>query len=313
MKYLRDCDPRFQHLGLKVGSFLILLVLILALMIGILGWRQDAFRSTVIYTTEPERADPLHPGMDVTLHGIRIGRVTTVDLNAEGRPIVTLRIRESATGWLHRNARVVLTGVDFLGTPFLNIDPGTAESGPLPPGSILPFEREMSFGEAAVKIEEQLRPVIAATAELMESLNRPDGDVRRSIAELRALSESLGREIPPALVDLRATASSSRRLLDDFLNEESDLQSAQKSLRTTTTEIEQHLPEMLARLEKSLESLRRTTDEIERATTTSSPEMQKLIARSGEAVNKADRLISDVRKIWFMKIFLPRQKPQAED
>ncbi len=312
MKQFLDFDPRFRHLGLKVGVFLTLLVLILALMTGVLVWRQDLFAPAVYFQVRPERADAILPGMDVTLHGIRVGRVISVSLGTDGKPEMQLRVREQAAKWLYSDATVRLCGLDFFSSPFLALLPGQPNSGELSPNTELPFEREHTIGEIASKVEEQLRPVISETALILEELNRPDGDLLSSLANLRMVSSSLAAGVPLVLEETQLAASSGRQFMEILASDESDLSLSGENLKVLTEEFRTRMPALLQRAGRSLAAMERSTAILEKTLVTSSNDIQLTVKKSGAVTQKAETLLDDIRNVWFMKAFLPRkQKTQS--
>lgn len=211
MKYLQERDPRFQYLGLKVGSFVAFFVLLVLIMAAMLGWRQDLFQSSVRFRISPGRADAIFPGMNVTMHGIRVGRVQQVAFDKGGQPRVTLRIRRQAAEWLRSDAEAVLSGTGPLATPYIDLVPGSADKGPLADDAELPFRREASLGEMLSGLEAQMRPVIAQASSFLDELNRADGDLRMSIAGLRSFTDTLNEDVPPVLSDTEKAIGSLRR------------------------------------------------------------------------------------------------------
>jgi len=308
MKYLRQTDPRFQHLGLKVGGFLLLLGLLLALMLGILAWRQDLFQAKVLLETKPLRAEGLSRGMDVTLHGIRVGRVLLVELGPDGLPVVRFEVREQAAQWLRADASVRLSGLDPLGTPFLNLEPGSPDTTALRPGTVLPFTRELTLGETTAELEKQLRPVIEQAAALVDDLSKPDGDVRMTLSNLRTVTDSAAAEVPETLKDARLSAREGRVFLEELLSEDGDIAKVRQDMTGITGALDDSIPKLLAELETSLASLRRTVAEVEGTTKASSPEIKELISSSRQAATQAEELLSDIRQIWFVKLFAPRKR-----
>ena len=312
MKYLNESDPRFQHLGLKVASFLSTIVVLLLVMAALLGWRQDFFVSTVVYRSKPGQADAIFPGMDVTMRGIHVGRVVAVGFDAAGQPEIMLRVREKPTVWLRADAVARLTGMDPLATPFIDLIPGTSDRPPLPPGSLIPFERELSFAETANRIQKELSPVVAAAAELVGELNRPGGDVRETLRDVHELSRSFAREGPPILLDLQVSAAAARAFVTEMTATDADLRKTVGHLHAISERLDRKMPEMLDKLDASLTALHAATSEIRRTTHATAPQVQELMADSETAVKKADELVSDFRRIWIFKFLAPRKERAAD-
>lgn len=308
MKYLRQTDPRFQHLGLKVGGFLLVLGILLAAMLVVLAWRQDLFLAKMILETRPQRAEGLSRGMDVTIHGIRVGRVLEVELDTDGLPLVRFEVRERAAKWLRADASVRLGGLGPLESPFLDLRPGTSEASALREDTILPFTRDLTLGETTAELEKQLRPVIEQAAALVNELSRPEGDVRTTLANLRTVTDAAASEVPSTLEDARISARESREFLQDLLAEEGDVAKVRRDITAISSALDESIPRLLAEVETSLASLRRTVADVEGTTKASTPEIRELISSSKEAAMQAEQLLSDIRQIWFVKMFTPRNK-----
>lgn len=312
MRYLEDSDPRFRRLGLKVGSFLTVLVLLLVLMAGILGWRQDLFEPVAYFRVSPGDAATIVPGMDVTFQGIRVGRVHKVWLDDGGEPRVTLRVKRRAAQWLHADASAVLAGQGPLETPFVELQAGSPDKPVLADDAELPFRREASLGELASTLEEQLRPLIDAGSKLIGDLNRPEGDLQLTLAGLRSLTGTMVSEIPPTLADARQTALTTREYLAEITSDKSDVAQLRAHLQSVGEEVDKRLPALLSEAEKTLESLRKTTAQLDKSVATSAPQFEELIKRSSEAALKAETLIGDFRKAWLMKVLLPKSAPAKD-
>ena len=312
MKYLQESDPRFQYLGLKVISFLAGLVILLLVMAALLGWRQDFFVSTVVYRAKPGRADAIFPGMDVTLRGIHVGRVIAVDFDEAGEPEITMRVRAKPTIWLRADAVARLTGMDPLATPFIDLVPGSNDQPPLLVGAMMPFERELSFGETATRIQQELSPVITAASQLMAELNGPEGDLRNAIRDVHELSGSLARDVPPILRDLQVSASTASGFLTEVTAADADLRCTTRHFLSISDSLDRKLPDLMIKLDQSLTSLRSTTAELQRVTHSASPQVDTLVRQSGDVVKKADDLLADTRKIWIFKLLAPHREKPAE-
>lgn len=311
MKYLRENDPRFQYLGLKVGGFLAVLLILLLVMAALLGWRQDFFQPTVAYYAKVGRADAIFPGMEVALRGIRVGRVADVRFDDTGIPEITMRVQERSAIWLRQDAVAWLKGLDPLGTPYIDLSPGDEAAPPLEPGTVLPFERESTLGELASAVEAQLRPVIEDAAKFVEELSRADGDIRQAVANIRELTTALAGEVPPMLGDLRQSAATSRAFLNDFTAEEGDLRQSTKHLAAISSELDERLPAMLGDLEKALASMRELTTELQNSAQAASPKVLALLEQSTETAAKAEELMTDLRRVWFIRMVLPRRPPEG--
>ena len=311
MKYLRQTDPRFQYLGSKVGLFLFLLGFAIIVMLGSLAWQQDIFARVVYLRTAPEHAQDVTPNMEVKLHGIRVGRVQSVLLDDRGKPLVVLKVKKKDADWLTDEASVRLSGVEPLGTPYLALQTGQGQ-GEWPEEQLLQFDRDLNFGETMTAIQNELKPVIAQMASLMTILSSEDGEVRRTLRNVAGLSEDIARRVPALLLNTEEALGATNTIVTQLAAEEGELFRTLRSASGMSSEVEDRLPTLIAEMEASVASLRRTMAEIETTTKNASPEVTELITTSRETAKKADRFLSDLRQIWFLKMFFPRQQPPEE-
>lgn len=305
MKYLQHSDPRFRNLGYKVGGFLLVVLVLVLVMAVLMGWRRDFFQAMEFFESYPRRAEQLTPGMDVTLHGIRVGRVVSVDLDEEGKPKMTLRLRKNVVRWLSADASLLLMGLEPLGDPYIAIEPGKKETGRLEAGMVLPFERSLTIGETIAKLEEEVTPVIHEAFRFVQDLSRPEGEIKKSLGDIQLISASLTQDLPVLLRDARQTAQMTRELLEEVQSKDGDVRKTRESLLAIASSVDRSLPGMIESVEGSLGSLRRTTAQIENATKVSTTELQELVRTSQLTSEKADSLIEDFRKIWILKLLMP--------
>jgi ABC-type transporter Mla subunit MlaD len=306
MRPLVDLDPRFQHLGLKVGSFFILFLVLLLIMLGMFIWRQDLLVSSIEFYVRPDRADAIHPGMDVTLHGIRVGRVTRLDLGSDGLPEMTLRVRKDSAKWIRSDAVVRLSGLDFFNTPFLAILPGSKDCPPAQDGTQLPFDRELTIGEIASKLEAQISPLIADVGKFLNELKHPEGPILSSLRSVRSIANALEKDVPGLLEESRAAAAAARSLLEEMNSESGDLRVSAAKARAMADEISERLPILLDHTQRTLASAEASAKILEKTLAASSQDVQLTVKKSVVLVDKADSLVDDVRKIWLLKMLLPR-------
>lgn len=305
MKYLQNSDPRFRNLGYKVSIFFAVVISLLVVMAFLMGWRRDFFQPMDYFECRPARAEKLTPGMDITLHGIRIGGVVSVDLDERGKPKMVFRIRRDAVRWLHADASLLLEGLEPLGDPHLAIAPGSDDAGELLAGSVLPFERNLTIGETVAKLNDEIMPVVHEASRFVKELSQPEGEVQKSVTNIRLISESLTRELPELLADARSSARLVREELENVRKEGGDIAQTRAHLLGITSSLDKSLPGMIQSAQGSLASLGRTSAQIEAATKVSASELQELVRTSQLTTEKADGLIEDFRKIWILKLLMP--------
>ncbi|OAK55555.1 MCE family protein [Rhodococcoides kyotonense] len=97
---------------------------------------------TVSYTAEFSGVEGLRDGNDVTLAGVRVGRVDDVDFTtAADRSTAVVRFSVQKAVAVPQNITAAIRYGDMLGARYLALDPPTEPSGALPDGGTIPLER----------------------------------------------------------------------------------------------------------------------------------------------------------------------------
>lgn len=317
MSVLRSSDPRFRHLGWKILAFIAIGVGFFVFFAFALMGRMDWFHRTSEYSFRPARADRITRGMEVTLHGIRVGRCVYLGLGKDGLPEGKIRVRQDAARWLREDAVIRLSGLDPLSKPYLELLPGDSAKRALPEGTVLPFERQQTIGDAIdhftrqyeEKIAPQLPKIVAIVDELRrfaEDLNRQDGEFRSSISRLEKISGELERDFPAILQEVRLSAEKTRVFLEEFLDKEGSLVKSTQNVERLTGQLSERLPLLVQELEATAKSLKSTAKEVEGLVQSAIPEVREVVQSSRRAARGAEELVERVKGVWLLRLVLPR-------
>lgn len=99
-----------------------------------LPFEQHQFRTAAVSDT-----GDLQVGNDVRIGQVRVGRVDAIDL-VDGVPQVRMQLDDGDTK-VYRDGSAAVTGRSGLGQQYLDLDSGTAQTGELPEGEVLPVQR----------------------------------------------------------------------------------------------------------------------------------------------------------------------------
>ena len=106
-------------------------------------------------------------GTDVKLRGVRVGRVTELELVTEGRPGVRVEIQVDRDTAVHADARAYFELAGVSGLKLINIRDGTPKAPRLPPGSEIPA------GETTLdKLSTQGEQLLARASKVLDSTDR---------------------------------------------------------------------------------------------------------------------------------------------
>lgn len=228
MAIMQDEDVRFKNLSRKIGWFVLVAGVGLALMFVGLAMKQELFtpKSHLHFITE-SGAD-IKKGMAVKLSGFNIGKVESLALTEDANVRVTLTINNQYMKWVRRDSRARLAKEGLIGDAFIAIPPGSENEATLRDGDAIAFERDEGIGQVVDKLYGQVAPLIQDIRRITQYLDDPNGDVKQSLHRLNtamtALNTSLTRvdrilaaaekDVPGTLRTTRETLESSKKVVD---------------------------------------------------------------------------------------------------
>jgi phospholipid/cholesterol/gamma-HCH transport system substrate-binding protein len=150
MTPLRRGDSRAGILAFLGATSLILLALVAFARYPSLFRRGDHYRA--VFAAVPG----LNLGDEVRYGGLLVGSITGLEFYPQDstRIEVTFRVRDDTP--MRADTRATITQVGLLGAPYLNLNPGRADAPPLPPGSVVPSEDNLTFQDAMSRLAQFL-------------------------------------------------------------------------------------------------------------------------------------------------------------
>ena len=112
-----------------------------------IGWTSGLLESKVEYRLELDNVDGLHVGTAVEISGLRIGRVSDVDLKSIGQFVVTFNVRKRFASLFHEDTKVMMIRPNVFGEKILMVEPGSAESPLLAEGAVVQIEKSTDLME----------------------------------------------------------------------------------------------------------------------------------------------------------------------
>lgn len=171
----------------NLPTYLVYALAGLAVFAFLFGHAGGAFflRPSYQIAADFQTASELVPGDDVTIAGVTVGRVASVQV-VNGGARVQLQMQEQYAP-LYRDARAMIKMKNILNESYVELYRGTAASGPLPDGGVIPAARTLTPVEVA---------------QVLDVLNT---DTRTQLA---SLINSLGESVAGRGQDLNASATS---------------------------------------------------------------------------------------------------------
>jgi phospholipid/cholesterol/gamma-HCH transport system substrate-binding protein len=149
------------HVEAKAAILLVLIgALILAFVLYVM-YARGVFEPTQRLILETDNSEGVSPGMDLSFAGFPIGRVTQVELAADGKVHILIDVPRKDAKWL-RTSSVFTLERSVVGQTALRAYSGVLTDPPLPPNSV----RGVLRGDVSAEIPR----MVASARELLENL-----------------------------------------------------------------------------------------------------------------------------------------------
>lgn len=216
-----------------------------------------------------EDAAGLEDESAVRIAGVRKGHVTNVRALPNGTAEVTMVVDDDVP--LHANATAKVANLGLLGEKYIDIDPGTANSPILPESEgavVLPGTAPPSFDEVTDQVAAIAQDVKAITESMRAVLGGPQGQQRLDeivgnvsaiTAEVRALIAANRTNVDATLANTRAITEHLRREIPQLAE---TLERAANQIGGTVGENRPELREVVQNLRGLSSDLRVTADNL---------------------------------------------------
>jgi len=324
MSVFSEHDRRFEGLEPRTGLFLAIAALIVLATIIASLVKHDTFTPTVRVFFFAHSAQGIHKGMSVQLSGFKIGTVQELNIEPDASVKVTLAIKEKYSTLIPQDSEVGLSKEALIGASFIEIEPGKDRTRTVAEESVLKFYRAIDFADMAKELQDKIDPILADVRKVTQSINDPDGDIRKTIGNVRhatALVAELAQQVnrlagrSEGRVDaiagkVDAIAGKVDRVLDQtgatLERARGALDTAARSLDT----VDRQLPALLLRLDQSLKNIEAVTADARRLSASLGEELPSAIREGRGLVEDAHEIVDGAKQAWPVRNFVapPGQK-----
>lgn len=227
--------------GLRVAIFFGVVALIgVATLLLFAGF--DFFADETRYVVRcDESISGLQRGAPVLLQGVSIGEVESVSLAPDEVGVVHVVIAVASEAPVFRDAEALLKPRGFTWLKYIDLTPGTKETGRLPPGGTIPAGETLidSMADAAEELAKRAADLTATTQKIGERLlvllEHVDPD---AVGVTLRRTGQLVQDLSALTTSLRATLNENRDTLRGTLG----------NLQSTTVKIDRELDALLTNL-----------------------------------------------------------------
>ena len=307
---IREEDPRFKYLERKIGMFITVAFLGVAIALVLYGVQKDYF--TPIYTLRftVDRGTGFTKGMSVKLSGFRIGRVTSISLNEQAMVDIMVEVDKKYRTWIRSDSIVKLVKEGLVGDSIVDISVGSLDKPELSDGATILYVKTLALDEMAQEIVEKVKPVLFEIRDIISYVNNPDGDLKKTIHNLEVLSRNLDgtREQTDKLLlsvnsNLDRISNRAITVLDSANNKIDSLNFTPILVKIDSTidTIDRKIPPILDKADTTLAELAKLSRETRIMSESAFPKIPGLLSQTEDVLLSTDRLINSIQNIWLFR------------
>lgn len=318
---IEEKDPRFKYLETKVGLVALLALLGIVALLVFVGREKDLFTKKFNVNFVAKNGRGISIGMPVKFSGFKVGKVKYMELEGGAVVMVTMEINRKYQKWMRVGARARLIKEGFIGEPFIEITGGHEEKTMLEEGALMPFERRAGIEE----LINAAKPALNEIKEMIHYANNPEGDMKSSLANIRALSAELmeaRHELSSTIRETNALIKKSSALMDTVGDEGGPILASTKNILTNLEGISSKLVPVMERMEKISERAEEATatipstavkiesvlDNLETITGVMAAEsstLRQTLFDAKETIGETKEVIRGVKRSWPVKLMVP--------
>jgi len=179
--------PKRGGRDLAVGALFSLALVILAVTVMAVGEESRLFAKKATYSVVFPSAEGLVVGSPVKMSGVIVGSVSDIHLSTDPGTTgieVEVGVDHTYAERIREDSRAALRILQLLsGEKFVEVVPGSPESGPLPEGSIIEALQDPALLEQAAVTAENVNEITISLKNILEKLERGEGLIGQMISD----------------------------------------------------------------------------------------------------------------------------------
>lgn len=299
-------DPRFRRLEAVVGAFVIGALAAILALVAYIGSENDLFAEKYHLRFRADSGTGLQKGMPVKLSGFRIGRIQEITLDNEAKVIVRMKIDRKYSKWIRADSAATLFKEGLVGDSIVDLSVGSSGRPALSDDEWLPFEVEEGLNDLAVELSDSVKATLVEVRRTIGYINDPQGDVKRTLANVQRLSANLEETRRRADGLLLAATDNVGRVgpLMDHLSTVVD--DVGRRLPPLLDNVSTRLPVLLDRVEGTLSNTERISEELRKTAERAAPRVPPLLTGAEELVEDTDDVVKGVKRMWPFRKHIPQ-------
>ncbi|WP_435627044.1 MlaD family protein [Candidatus Ferrigenium straubiae] len=281
----------------RVRWFVAGAVLIAMAAIIFMSVQKGLFQRTTQLHFFADSAKGMVPGMAVKLNGFKVGTLGKLVMDADGRVSMVLRVSDEYVHLIHKDARARWAKEDLIGESVIEILSGSENAPVVENNAVIGFERARDIGEEIGRLANQLQPILADVKNITAYVDNPDGDLKKTVRELKRASTALA----DAGEDVSDTTRRNKQQI------QSAITNASNALATLNTE----LPRLIGRMDTSLRHVEGATADVHAITGKLAEDLPPAVSEGRETLQDTHDVVNAVKGSWPVRNLLPPQEERS--
>ncbi|RMD46712.1 MAG: MCE family protein [Aquificota bacterium] len=286
-------------IAVKVGLF----ILITSILAGylIITFDRQGFRNYVAkYYVYFNEVSGLSIGADVTIKGVKAGRVENIEIE-KGKVKITIALNKNIP--LYQNAKAYIRVLGLMGDKYIYIDPGNPEYGILPTGSYIHQSEiygttEDAFNKVSRLVDNINKAIgngrlqkliedidgLAIETKTLVAENRKN--LKQSIENIQKLTSSLSDTLPKLVSKMEKVADNLEKITGD---NKDDIREIIASLKEITKTLKKQTPE-------TLENIKIASKEAKEILQENRGNIKESLQKIKESTEKLNEILTKINK-----------------
>ncbi len=300
-----------------VGTFMVIMVILLLTVVVMTGRGKDWFKAYVTYYTVFDQAYNLSQDARVKLFNADIGKVQSVRLVGD-KVKVELAILQDYAPRIRMDSVATVESPTFIGSEYVSIKPGSTGALPIPEKGTIPSKAKKSLADymTEFEIEKTAKMIIKSLqdiSDIVTHLRDPEGPLYTSLDSLAKTLVHL-EEVIHEIKDGTGSVDGliqSEGLIERIYEELNNVNRILGNLEDATAKT----PDIMNEVKKSMDMVNQILTNIEKGSH-DVPAVTKTtkhgIREIRDGVEEIDKVVQSVQKSFLIKPNLPPE-PKGED
>lgn len=291
--FSNDTRPRARRLGWFVAGAILIVIAAAAFM----SVQKGLFKRTAQIHFFADSAKGMNQGMAVKLNGFKIGTLAKLVMGEDGRVSAVLSVADQYVHLIHKDARAKLTKEELIGEGVIEVVPGTDSLPTLENNAVIVFERARDVGEELSQLAVQLQPILADVKKITAYVDNPDGDIKKSLQELKRATTAL--------------ADTGEGVSDITRRNKKQIQTAINSASNTLVNLDAALPPLVKRVDASLQQIEGASTDAHAITSRLVTDLPPVVREGRETLVDTHEMLGAVKSSWPINKLLPAQEEHS--